>query len=101
MSTNNSDGNFTKNSNQNLNNLNQIKFDKINKSTSIDPNQSNQGYQIRKFSDNSMMRRSAEKRSTNINRIKQNEKIREGEKSKNFDMDKIIKIDFMKSFSVK
>lgn len=105
MNNSNSDssGNFSnfnntnKNSNPNLtNNLRNID---INKSTPLDHNHT-QTRHIRKFSDSNMIRRSVEKRSESINRLKQNEKKKESEKEKKLDIDSLIKIEFVKSFSV-
>lgn len=96
MSSNNSDGSSSKNSNPNLK---QIKVDSNKSSFSQNLNQS-LGKHVRKFSDSNMMRRSVEKRCSSINKIKQNEKIKENEKTKFIDVDSLIKIEFVKSFSV-
>ena len=98
MNSNNSDGNFIKNSDPNMKILDKIKFDIMNKNNFNDQANTKK---IRKFSENSYIRRSIETRSNSINKIKQNEKIKQEEKSQNFEIDKFIKIEFLKSFSVK
>jgi hypothetical protein len=98
MNSNNSDGNFIKNSDPNMKILDKIKFDIMNRNNFNDQANTKK---IRKFSENSYIRRSIETRSNSINKIKQNEKIKQEEKSQNFEIDKFIKIEFLKSFSVK
>jgi hypothetical protein len=111
MATNNSDGNFDKekffnkeknklNSNENITNLNKSTFISYSNDNNNNNNYNNNNKNLRKFSDHSSLRRSNEKRSTSINKIKQNEKIKEGEKLKSFEIDKLIKIEFIQSFSV-